>query len=75
MIPEEIAQRFPLPSSLRSHEDVAYDIERIRDGFIDAAMILYQKTKPSREQSLALTRLEEAYLWAQEAITRHFHTN
>ncbi|MGO2150873.1 MAG: Acb2/Tad1 domain-containing protein [Microbacterium gubbeenense] len=32
------------------------------------AMQLEDRTKPSREQSLALTKLEEALMWAGKAI-------
>lgn len=37
----------------------------------EAAEQLLQLTPPSREQSLAITALEEAMMWANAAIARH----
>lgn len=51
---EEQARRYPI---LRGHAHAfAREISRL--------------TKPSREQSLALTHLEEAVMWANAAIAR-----
>ena len=33
--------------------------------------IILERTSPSREQSLALTKIEEAIFWANAAITRN----
>jgi hypothetical protein len=66
MSPQErfsIAQDSPKPSSeqLVSQKD-------IRDAIAHAAFVLESETRPSREQSLALTKLEEALLWAGRAV-------
>lgn len=37
----------------------------------DLAYQIVELTPPSREQSLALTKLEEAVMWANAAIARH----
>lgn len=43
----------------------------IRKGAKDYAYDLKEMTPPSREQSLALTHLEEAVFWANAAIARN----
>ena len=39
--------------------------------FRDLAVQIVATTLPSREQSLALTALEEALMWANKAIAQH----
>lgn len=50
----------------------AEDLDRI-NGIKDAAIVLHDAIQrsgsPSRAQSLALTKLEEAVMWAVKAIT------
>jgi len=41
-----------------------------QEGFLFASIICAE-TPPSREQSLALTKLEEVVFWANAAIARH----
>lgn len=43
----------------------------IRGTFRDLAMVVVTMTPPSREQSLAITKLEEAMMWANAAIARN----
>lgn len=40
----------------------------IRDLIVEAALEIEQSTPPSREQSTALTKLEEALLWVGKAV-------
>ena len=40
----------------------------IRDAIQEAAEVIIGETEPSREQSLALTKLEEALMWAGKAV-------
>lgn len=42
----------------------------IRSVAKDFAIFLISKTRPSREQSLALTKLEEVVMWANASIAR-----
>lgn len=45
--------------------------ERIRDILHIAAANIVDLTPASREQSLAITHLEDAMMWANAAIARH----
>lgn len=45
--------------------------EEIRRQGLGLANLINEYTPPSREQSLALTHLEEAVMWANAAIARH----
>lgn len=44
--------------------------QRIRDKAKDLAYLIDQLCPPSREQSLAMTKLEEAVMWANAGIAR-----
>jgi hypothetical protein len=43
----------------------------IRDAAKALALLIAEKTPHSREQSVALTNLEQAVFWANAAIARH----
>lgn len=43
----------------------------IREHFKNLALTVLDQTPPSREQSLALTHLEQALFWANAAIARN----
>lgn len=45
--------------------------EGIRSAAKDLANFIEQNTPPSREQSLALTHLEQSVMWANAAIARN----
>jgi hypothetical protein len=45
--------------------------EQVRASLKSAAMFLAKMTPAGREQSLALTKLEEAMFWANAAIARN----
>ena len=45
--------------------------EALRDNFKTLAYEIVNNTSPSREQSLALTNLEQAMFWANAAIARN----
>jgi hypothetical protein len=45
--------------------------QRIRDKGKELALLIDQITPPSREQSLALTNLEQATMWANASIARN----
>lgn len=61
----EIIQRFGFhkgtPKTIPLHADT-------RAGFIQLASFIIDATEPSREQSLALTALQEAAMWTNCAI-------
>lgn len=44
--------------------------QRVREACFNAADEICQVTEPSREQSLAITKLEEAMFWANASIAR-----
>lgn len=52
-------------------EGQAGKYELIRAAGKDLAMHITGLTPPSREQSLALTHIEEAIFWANAAVARH----
>ena len=43
----------------------------IRQALYDVAVAITEKTPVSREQSVAITKLEEAMFWANAAIARN----
>ena len=45
--------------------------ENLRAQGLHLARLVSEHTPPSREQSLALTHLEQAVMWANAAIARH----
>ena len=53
------------------NDEVAQTYEQIRAGARVLALGIMQRTVPSREQSLALTAIEEAVFWANAAVARH----
>lgn len=67
MIEEELIKRFsyhaPTPEKVKQHE-------RIRAAALEFAKIVVANTPISREQSLALTHIEEAMYSANAAIAR-----
>ncbi len=51
--------------------DQAKRYEAMRDEARDLALFIKHNTPPSREQSMAFTKLEEAVMWANAAIARN----
>lgn len=45
--------------------------EAIRDKAKELAILIVEDTPEGREQSLAVTKIEEAVMWAIAAIARH----
>ena len=43
----------------------------LREKAKELALMILENTPPSREQSLALTELEQAIFWANASIARH----
>jgi hypothetical protein len=64
---DDLAVRFTYHAP---HGDQADRYERIRAYVADVADVVCRLTPESREQSLALTALEEAVMWANAAIAR-----
>ena len=52
------------------NDNQKYRIEEIRNLFSEMYNLIEQGCKPSRESSLAFTKLEEAQFWAIKGITR-----
>jgi len=63
----ELARRFTYHAP---KGDQAIRYEMIRDRAHNLAAFIDEKTPESREKSLALTKLEEAVMWANAAIAR-----
>ena len=55
----------------RPKDDQPPRYQLIRDTGLRFAMLIAENTPPSREQSLAITKLEEVVMWANSAIARH----
>lgn len=64
----EALERFDQPALLT--DDALTEIEFVRDTMKIAADQIMSVTPNSREQSLALTKLEEAMFWANAAVAR-----
>jgi len=45
--------------------------QEIRNGCLDLALLINKKCPDCREQSLAITKLEEVMMWAMAAIARN----
>lgn len=52
-------------------DSVIYAHTTMRSAMLTAARNVVAKTPPCREQSLALTKLEEAMMWANAAVARN----
>lgn len=66
---DALAHRFQFhPADSENRKD---NHQRVRDVLLDAADVVVEVTGPmSREQSLAIAKLEEAMFWANAAIAR-----
>lgn len=60
-----IAQDAPVPDDIKERQLAQV---RLRAKIYDAAKFIASEVEPGREQSLAMTKLEEALLWAGKAI-------
>ena len=66
---DELARRFNYHPP--NTEDKVHRHEQVRSTCLSAAKVVVELTgPPSREQSLAITALEEAMFWANAAIAR-----
>lgn len=67
--PDQLAHRFQFhPADAQNTQDAH---QRIRQVCLDAANAIVETTgEMSREQSLSITKLEEAMFWANAAIAR-----
>lgn len=54
-----------------STDEIRFRHEQVRENLKGVAQVLVALTFPSREQSLMLTKLEEAMFWANASIARH----
>ncbi len=64
---DELAVRFTYHPP---HGDQPRRFMLIRDAALQLADLIVSNTPDSREQSLAITKLEEAVMWANAAIAR-----
>lgn len=68
-IPQKIGSQ--IENSFTYHspkEDQPERYVKLRDMAKDLAFTIVKNTPPSREQSLAITKLEESIMWANKAI-------
>lgn len=66
--------KYPLENNFTYHKPFGNQAERyqqLRDGAKALAQQIVLQTPESREQSLALTNLEQAVFWANAAIARN----
>lgn len=64
---EDVERRFTYHAP-KGNQPSRYDL--IRDLGKQMALLVLRETPESREQSLAITKLEEAVMWANAAIAR-----
>jgi hypothetical protein len=69
MHPSDIDTRFTYHPPRDDEQAATY--AEIRETFRKLAHWLVSKTPSSREQSLAMTKLEEAVFWANAAVARN----
>lgn len=55
----------------RPHGNQAQRYEEMRDAAHELGKLIVENTPSGREQSLALTKLDEVVFWANAAIARH----
>lgn len=67
MEPEELVKRFTYHAP-KSDQPVRY--QALRNGGLELARKITAMSPPGRDQSLALTKLDEAIMWANAAIAR-----
>lgn len=72
IIIEDLKRRFTYHPP--SHGSTINAHERVRATLYSAAETIVSITRPSREQALAITALEEAMMWANAAIARYQET-
>lgn len=66
---EEIRNRFEYHKP--GTTDIAADHESVRDECYALTLLVLKLVPPSREQSLAITKIEEAMMWANAGIARN----
>lgn len=69
---EQVRRAFALYTP---HGDQAGKMQAVRKMGLDVGLYLLEHTPESREQSLALTALEEVVFWANAAIVREAKAN
>lgn len=67
--PEDLENRFSYHKP--PNDEVGMRHDSIRHACLEAARSIVIDTPPGREQSLAITKLEEAMMWANAAIARN----
>ena len=65
---EDIEKRFTYHKPKEGQPEIYTEI---RDNAKDLAILIDLNAPDSREKSLAITKLEEAVMWANAAIARH----
>jgi hypothetical protein len=65
---EDITRRFTYHAPKEGQQE---KYNSLRSQALTLAASIMEKTPSSREQSLAITKLEEAVMWANAAIARH----
>lgn len=57
--------------SMTNHKpsaDAVAKVERIREAAMNLAIAIYRESEASRERTLAITKMEEAVMWAVKGI-------
>jgi hypothetical protein len=69
----ELLNRFAFhPATTQGRQE---DHQKVRDVCLRAAERVVELCPPGREQSLAVTKLEEAMMWANAGIARSGHAS
>jgi hypothetical protein len=81
-VPDERRVKYPITDEMLArldqdftyhapHNDQPARYEALRRAAKELARMIVTSTPPSREQSLALTNLEQSIFWANASIARH----
>ena len=70
MTRDELKKRFSPVKSTAGREFLAIENESLTSHFVELAIVLGSVCPEGREQSVAFTKLDEAYMWASLGVAR-----
>lgn len=71
MTDEQLSKRFAIRPFFGMSDDQISNCEKIQEQVTKLAVLICELTPDSREQSLAITHLEEVVFWYTSAIHRY----
>ena len=70
----KVSELIDLRNRFKYHKPDDVKIEthqNLREEFLDLSIFVHEICPPSRERSLAITKLEEALFWANASVARY----